>query len=139
MVAATVAQGSPFKGRKAKIRWKGAYLLGVREKGLTCNGEPVNVTDDDDDGWQKLADNNGAAEDSVEITVSGIAKESQLKDDFFGRARTGTLQLEYPTGENIAGTFVLSSYSETGPYNDAMTFEATFKSSGPVTFDYQFS
>jgi predicted secreted protein len=139
MVAATVSPGTAFKGRKAKVRWKGEYLLGVRTKTLTVAGEPVNVTDDDDDGWRKLADNNGAAEDTVEITVQGIAKDSQLLDDFVRRNRTGTLMWELPTGETMTGTFVLTSFSQTGAYNDAMTYEATFQNSGPVTFDYQFS
>ena len=43
-------------GRKIKFRWgtPPAEIPGVREKGVTLNGEAVDVTGDDSDGWREL-------------------------------------------------------------------------------------
>lgn len=134
-----VVEGQAFKGRKIQITWNGETILGVRERSLKLQGDPVDVTSDDDDGWRRLADENGAAQDNVDVTVGGVTKSSAFKDTWFSRVRTGTLEILYPTGHKISGTAVLVSYTDTGPYNNATTFEAQFQFSGPVTFDYTLS
>lgn len=131
-----VSEGVGYKGRKVPVSFRDEALLGVREKGITQAGEPVDVTSDDDDGWRRLLDDNGAAQDNVDVNVSGVVKSSRLKEIWYSRDRTGTLSLDYPTGHRLSGTAVLVNYNETGNYNDAVTFEATFQFSGPVTFDY---
>lgn len=41
----------------------------------------------------------------------------------------------YTTGQgSFTGTFLLASYSEGHPHEDAATFEAEFQSTGAVTF-----
>lgn len=122
-----------YAGRDIDFEWNSAAILGVREKGITLNGEPINVTSDEDNGWQLLLANI-SAEDSVEISLSGVIKDERLRTDWFARTRTRTAEITYPTGSVLTGTFMLSSYSESGPYNDATTFEATLMSSGAVTF-----
>jgi predicted secreted protein len=132
-------EGQGFKGRKVTVTWKGEPILGVRERSLQLAGEPVNLTSGDDDGWRLLADDNGPAQDNVDFNASGVTKSSRLKDDWFSRERTGELIITYPTGHQVSGTAVLVNYSDTGPYNDAMTFEAAWQYSGPVVFDYALS
>src|SRR5262245_7532726 len=123
-------------GRKIKFRWGTATPLaeipGVREKGITLNGEGIDVTADDSTGWRELLAE--PAENQVEISLSGVTKSHALKADWFGGTRTKQAEVEYDDGAKIAGTFFLSSYSETGVYNDAATFEATLLSTGPVTY-----
>ena len=131
-----IPEGEGFKGRKIEVTWKGARIPGVRERSLSFAGEPVDLTSDDDDGWRKLADENGAAQDNVDFNCGGVTKSTDLKEDWVSRDRTGELIIDYPTGHRVAMTAVLVNYTDTGPYNDAVTFEAQFQNSGPVTFDY---
>jgi TP901-1 family phage major tail protein len=123
-------------GRKIKFRWGAvaplAEVPGVREKGVTLNGEAVDVTADENNGWRELLAD--PAENQVEISLSGVTKSHVLKADWFAGTRTKLAEIEYDDGAKIGGTFYLSNYSETGVYNDAATFEATLMSSGVVTY-----
>ena len=123
-----------FAGRAVQFRWDGAIIKGVREKGITLNGEAINVTSDEDNGWRTLLD--VSAEDSVDISLSGVTKDDILRAAYFGgaAARTKTATITYPNGAVISGTFYLQNFQETGPYNDAMTFTATLQSSGEASY-----
>jgi predicted secreted protein len=124
-------------GRQVRFYFGGVSpadeILGVREKGLECNGEPINVTSDEDSGVRQLIDNT-TAEDEVSVTVSGVTKDTRLKSAWFNNQRTQICRLEYPDGSVVSGTFFLSSYTETDTYNDAATFEASLMSDGTITF-----
>ena len=111
----------------------GDQILGVREKSVTFNGDPIDVTSDEDSGDRTLLENI-SAQDEVEISVSGVTKDTRIKQAWTNTQRTQPITLEYPDGSQLSGTFFLSSYSETEPYNDASTFEATLMSSGAVTY-----
>jgi len=121
-----------FKGRELAFAWNGASIPGVRERSLELNGAEINVTSDEDNGKRTLL--TVSAEDEVNISISGVTKSNALKTDWFNGTRTRTATLTYPDGGVLTGTFYLSSYKDTGPYNDAATFEATLLSSGAVTF-----
>lgn len=45
-------------GRQITVHFGGNsptdLLAGVREKGVELNGEPIDITSDDDDGWRTL-------------------------------------------------------------------------------------
>lgn len=131
-----IPEGEGYKGRKITLTWKGVVIPGVRERSISMAGEPVDLTSGDDDGWRRLATENGAAQDNVDVSVSGVTKTTDLKEDWMHRDRVGELIIDYPTGHRLSGTAVLVNYTDTGPYNDAVTFEATFQFSGEVTFDY---
>lgn len=124
---------SGFLGRSVQLDWGGTALGGVRTKGLELNGEPVDVTSDEDGGWRVLLTEPG--ENQVNITVSGVTKSDVLKTDWFTGNRTRAVALDYPDGGTVSGTFYLATYTETGNYNDAVTFDATLQSSGPVSYD----
>jgi predicted secreted protein len=121
-------------GRKIKFRWgtPATEIPGVREKGVTLNGEAVDVTADDDNGWRSLLID--PAENQVEISLSGVTKVHTLKADWFAGSRSKYAEIEYDDGAKVRGTFFLSNYSETGVYNDAATFEATLMSSGVIEY-----
>lgn len=96
------------------------------------NGEPIDVTADENDGWRELIEE--AGENSIDITVSGVTKSNDLKQAWFSGNRTAAATLTYPDGGVISGQFRLGNYTETGPYKDATTFEATLQSTGVITF-----
>lgn len=124
---------SAFSGRQLNFEWKGTDIAGVRTKSVSINGEPIDITSDDDNGWRTLLTDQ-AAQNQVDLSLSGVTKTSILKRDFFQNLRSGECRFEYPDGSVISGTFLLVTYTETGNYNDATTFEATLQSTGPVVF-----
>ena len=111
----------------------GDEIPGVREKGLECNGAPVEVTSDEDNGVRTLLENL-SQEDQITVTLSGVTKDTRLKEAWFGGARTQPITLTYPDGALLSGTFFMSDYKETESYKDATTFSATLMNSGVVTF-----
>lgn len=121
-----------FAGRAITFTWNGLTVKGVREKGITFNGEAINVTSDEDSGWRTLLD--VSAEDSIDISLSGVTKDDVLANAMLTGARTGTARLEYPNGRVIEVEAFLATYAETGPYNNATTFTATLNSTGLPTY-----
>lgn len=121
-------------GRAIDFTWDGDPILGVRTKTLALNGSAVDVTSDESNGWRKLLDLSG--EDTVDITLAGVTKDTVLMDAWFASPdeRTKNVSIEYPDGRTITGSFRLVTYTDTGPYKDATTFSATIQSTGPITY-----
>jgi predicted secreted protein len=127
-----MAAGDGTLGRKIIFTWNGSEILGVREKGIACAGEPINVSDDDADGVRQLLEE--AGENTIDISLSGVLKSTALKADWFNGDRIRAVTMTYPDGSVLAGDFFLASYNETGAYNDATTFEGALQNTGDVTF-----
>lgn len=125
-----------FLGRDLQFQWggnsPGDTIAGVREKGIEINGEAVDVTSDENEGWRTLLSEPGQKE--VTISLSGVTKDNRLKSDWFNNRRIQPATLTYPDGTMISGTFYLASFNETGTYNDATTFEAEVQSTGEVVY-----
>ncbi len=135
-------------GRTTTLYWGSESpqpaVAGIRDKDITLAGAPVDITNDDSAGWQTLLD--APQINNMEISASGVLVDDTLRQDWFSGAAIGSASrmqpatFEYPleTGEStparITGTFYLSEYTETGSHDGEITFEATFMSSGPVTY-----
>ena len=122
-------------GRAIELEWgpnSPATIPGVREKGIALNGNPVDVTSDEDDGWRTLLEEPG--ENQINISVSGVTKSDVLRDAWFNGDRLDTAVITFPDGGVLTGQFLLATYNETGTYNDAITFEAELQSSGVITY-----
>ena len=121
-------------GRNFKINRGSTVIAGVRSKGAAFNGEPVDVTSDDDAGFRTLLNDVGV--ESIDLSVEGVTKDNDLRS----AALSGTslmltdVNLEWPNGDTLSGNFFLSSLEETGPTQDAVTFSATLQSSGEWTY-----
>jgi predicted secreted protein len=116
-------------GRAYVIKKNSVAIAGVRTKSLSINHEPVDITTDEDDGFRTLLSVVG--ESSFELSVEGV-----LKDDVLFDVATGTgsklltdISIDHPEGV-ITGDMFLSAFESTGAYNEAVTFSATFQSSG---------
>ena len=122
-------------GRQVVLTVSGASIAGVQTKGLTCNNEPVDVTDDDSLGWREVMAVAGLK--TVELPVSGVLKNLELLEAFFnsaGGSQVYAITVTYPDGSVAAGNFFLASINETGESNGAKTFDSTWQSTGEVTF-----
>jgi predicted secreted protein len=125
-----------IKGRDIEV-WRGAVLAkvaGVRAKSISLNGEPIDVTNDDDDGVRKLLAD--AAELAVELTVSGVATDDTLRaESVLVDGRAINTEFRFPGGtEKYAGSFFMTGYTENGEYKGSAMFEATFQSAGAVAY-----
>lgn len=121
-------------GRKLKIDWDSVTLVGVRTRGFTATAEYVDVTTDDSSGWRTLLADPGVR--SIEVTAGGITENQILLAEIMKASISGeplSVQLPTTTG-TLGGTFMLSSYEETGEHDGAVEFTATFMSSGAVTY-----
>lgn len=112
-------------------------VAGIREKTVTLSGEAVDITNDDSDGWRQLLD--VAQINSVDIACSGVAINDELRAHWFaGASATGRrmqdVTFQWGDGAELTGDFYLQEYSETGPHDGEITFEATFVSNGVVTY-----
>jgi TP901-1 family phage major tail protein len=121
-------------GRNLTIDWASTTLVGVRSKGYTIANDYVDVTTDDDGGWRTLLANPGLR--SVEVTVSGISSDQILIAEMMEAtvdSETLTVQLPTTTG-TLSGSFLCSSFEQTGEHDGAVEFTATFMSAGTVTY-----
>ena len=121
-------------GRDLVIDWDSVTLVGVRTRGYTITNDYVDVTTDDDSGWRTLLADPGLR--SMEVTVGGISSDQILIAEIMKANITGeplTVELQTTTG-TLSGTFLLSSFEQTGEHDGAVEFSATFMSSGTVTY-----
>jgi len=122
------------KGRDLLIKRGTATIAGVRSKTLTANGEPIDITSDDDGGFRTLLDMAGT--NSLDLSVEGVTKDNDLRQEILvgGSMMLTDINIEYPNGDTLSGDFFLTSLEETGAYNDAITFSASLQSSGEWTY-----
>lgn len=128
-------------GRTLNLYWGDEsptpLVAGIREKGIELNGDPVDITNDDSDGWRQLLD--AAQINMVNIPCSGVLLNDTLRADWVAGAsatdrRMQAAVFQWPDGATLAGEFYLAEYSETGSHDGEVTFEATFQSNGAVTY-----
>lgn len=131
-------QTFPAKGRAVTVK-RGAtpaLIAGVRTKSLSINGEPIDVTTDDDAAVRTLMAEPGQL--TLEISVSGVTNDDTLRVEALSTTdRILPTEFGFPgsvSNGKIAGDFFLASYTETGEYQGAATFEATFQSAGAMTY-----
>jgi predicted secreted protein len=122
-------------GRNILVRRNGVVLAGVRVKGISIAGAPIDVTNDDDDGIRKLLDEAGQLD--ISISVSGVLMNDTLRDEALNADdRVAPTAFEIGTTsptDGYSGNFFMESYNEGGEYQGHGTFEATFQSAGAVT------
>ena len=116
-------------GRKVTVTWGGNTIGGVRQKGLSLGGAPVDITDTGDSGWQEILTTD-LQQYSVKLTLAGITKDNKLKTDWFAGTYERQLVVTYPDGSTLTFNGVISAYADAIPYKEAMTFTADFMSTG---------
>jgi len=121
-----------YSGRSIALLWNSVAIAGCREKSIKVDGSAVDVSSDESNGWQELL--TVAGENKVEISISGVTKNDTLKKDWFAGTRTRAVSITYPDGGVLTGSFYMANYSDKGPYKDATTFEASFMSTGVVSY-----
>lgn len=121
-------------GRKLVIRRGGTQIAAIRSKTISINGEAIDITSGDDQGFRLLDADVG--ERSIDISFDGVTKDAALRDIML--STSGSLLLDnvdvlFPNGDSLACDFFFSSLEETGSYKDAVTFSGSMQSSGQWT------
>ena len=124
-------------GRLCVIKKNDVTIGGGRTVSITVNGSGINVEDQGDEGFQTfLAD--VMIGRSIELSIDGYEEDQVIRDIAMAATSTGQfltdITFEFPNGDELSGDFMLSSYSETGAYEDGQTFTATFSSDGVWTY-----
>lgn len=128
-----MAVGKGFAGRKVTLTIGGVGSIPIQTKGLSVNNEMIDVTSDTSNGWATALAEPGQR--AIELTFSGIVENlSLLMSTISNTSQIYACVLTYPDGSTVEGDFGFGSFSQTGEYNAAYTFEATMSSSGEVTF-----
>jgi len=114
-------------------------ITGVKAKSFTINNDPVDITNDDDDGWRDLLSTPG--QKSIDFSCEGVVVDDTVRALAAAAADVSTnAVLTFPllTGETTAANIecqaVITSYGETGASNDAITFSLELQSKGAVTY-----
>lgn len=124
-----------YLGRSLLLKKNDILIATIRSKSISCNGEPVDITTDDDGGHRKLLDELG--QKSTDISFDGIEEDGILRGLWFAGGMTQKytdFTLTWPDGSILASDFVFATYEESGTYNDAVGFSATLQSSGAPTY-----
>lgn len=121
------------KGNDITVQFDGTLIAGLREKGISIEGEPIDITDDNSSGWRELLGE--PAQRQVTISCSGITKDEVILALVMGTDLDKAAIVTFTdTGNTLTGTFFITGYQKTGTYNDAVTYSFELQSSGEVTY-----
>jgi len=120
-------------GRKFNLLKGSSVIAGVKSTSCAVNGEPVDITSNDDSGFRTfLSDDVG--QQAIDLSISGVTKDAVLRA--LAMAGGSSLMLtdvvlqDEGNGDTLACDFFMSSFEETGEVNGALEFSATLQSSG---------
>lgn len=118
-------------GREIYVSKGATRLLGGRVKTLTLNGEPVDITSDDDSGWRTFLATFGVR--SVDAEVQGVLKDDVLIEAWVANdLATYTVTI---TGIGaFTGSWKLTNVPLTGSHDGAIEYSGTLMSSGAITY-----
>jgi predicted secreted protein len=119
------------------LKKKNVVIGGGRALSMSVNGTPINTTDKNSSGFAEYLAGvltgrslefsaDGQEEDQV---LRNLALSSDGKDVFLD-----DLTFNFGNGSVISGSFVMTGYTENGPYEDAQTYTANFGSDGAWVF-----
>lgn len=113
----------------------GTSLAGMRVTSFTVNQALVDVTTKDSTNqWRDLLA--GAGIRSLSIQVSGVFQAAAVDTTLQGYAVAGSINafgIVTPAGVKWDGSFLITNYQRSGPYNTEEDFSMTLESSGAIT------
>lgn len=110
-------------------------IAGLRTNSWTVDGEDVDVTTKDDDGWQQRL--SGAGVRSIAIQATGIFQDTAVEETVRQWAFDQTInwfQLTFENGDRLECRFQIASYERTGDHDGAETYALTLRSHGTPNY-----
>lgn len=126
-----------FVGRLLTITRTGtgpgpAVITGKMTKEISINNGEIDITSDDDDGFRTLLE--AAAVRSVDISLEGVLKESDMLEFAAEGVIQGNYSVDFGSLGTLAGVFQFSNLKLSAPHDGAVKYSADMKSSGAFTF-----
>ena len=126
-----------FAGRQLRIRIGSTVVAGAQTDTITINREPINVTDKDDEGVQRLLPEAGTY--AIEGTIEGYIRSRQFLQDIQDASPTNPVLIQFDLQvANVGlfrGSWFVSSFETSGTEGaEAIQFSATIASAGNVQF-----
>lgn len=124
------------RGSDAKVRKGGTNLAGVQVKSITMTSEGIDISSDDDTKFRTFLAG-GAGQETLEISVEGVLKDSVLQDIAFNPSADKLLTditFLFLDGATIAGNFYMGTLNLNHETRVAGAFSTTFQSSGAWTY-----
>ncbi len=106
-------------------------IAGLRTNTWTVNGEDVDVTTKDNDGWQQRL--SGAGVRSITISATGIFQDSVVEETVRQWAFEQSInwyQIIFENGDRLEAQFQISNYERSGDHDNAETYSLTLNSHG---------
>jgi len=110
-------------------------IAGLRTNTWTVNGEDVDVTTKDDNGWQQRL--SGAGVRSIAIAATGIFQDSAVEETVRQWAFDQTInwfQITFENGDRLECQFQISNYERGGDHDGAETYSLTLNSHGTPNY-----
>lgn len=125
--------GAGIFGRDCVMTIGAQPMAGVMTKGLSIANEAVDVSDDDSAGFRELMAQSGKS--TLDLSVSGVVKNLELQRSVINNlSKMYAFVFTYTDGSTLSFDGFFASYSQTGESDVAMTFDASFQSSGAYVF-----
>jgi predicted secreted protein len=98
------------------------------------NGEAIDVSGDDENGWRTLLSEPGQR--SFDLSFDGVTKDTTLRELIITGASLllTDVTVTFPEGDVFASDFYFSNLENTGSYNEAVKFSGSMQSSGEPTY-----
>ncbi len=124
-------------GRLMELWWKGDKVATLRSKSITFENNAIEVDTDDDEGVRVLLecdDELVVSSRAINISAGGLSSDDVFLDAAAtGEGLYGDMKIVFPGRAEVEGKFALTSYTEDGEYQDAITFSCDIQSSGQWT------
>lgn len=110
-------------------------VAGLRTNTWTVNGEDVDVTTKDDNGWQQRL--SGAGVRSISVSATGIFQDSAIEETVRQWAFDQSInwfQITFENGDRLECQFQISNYERGGDHDGAETYSLTLNSHGAPNY-----
>ena len=110
-------------------------IAGLKTTTWTVNGEDVDVTTKDDDGWQQRL--SGAGVRSISISANGIFQDSAVEETVRQWAFDQTINwflITFENGDTLECQFQISNYERTGDHDGAENYSLSLNSHGTPNY-----
>ena len=107
----------------------------LRTTSLAINNEMVDISSKDTNGWREVGENMGIS--SMTLTASGIQFDSTVQALMEANCRGGAVdnyQMTFDNGDEYEVAMQVTSFTRSGGYNDAETFDLTLESANIPIF-----
>jgi len=131
-----MSAGTGLLNRDITITVGGATLAGVVTRDFTITNTPIDVTDDQSNGYRELLAKGGLK--TLDLAIAGDVKDYELVATMFSTTQMVNCVVDLGDGttteSNLTFDAFLADFSFGGSANEKNEYSATLQSSGTITW-----